>query len=119
MTDPVALLGREKVVDVEARTKGGRTIRVPIWIVVIDGVPYVASVRGEKGQWYRALRAAGEGTLYVKDRAIAVRARHVDTAETRAAMSAALAKKYRSSAGSLRRMQQPDALATILRLELV
>ncbi len=32
-----------------------------IWIVVVDKVPYVRSVRGAKGRWYRELTARNEG----------------------------------------------------------
>ena len=35
-----------KTVDIETRSAKGTKHSVPIWIVVVDGVPYVRSVRG-------------------------------------------------------------------------
>ncbi|HET8568248.1 MAG TPA: DUF2255 family protein [Candidatus Limnocylindria bacterium] len=117
MSDSVARLDRAKEVQVEVTTAKGRKIGVPIWVVVIDGVPYIASVKGEGGQWYRALRASGKGALVAGRTRIPVKVKHVDTPSLRKAVSDAYAAKYPASRASVRAMQRPEVLATILRVE--
>lgn len=116
MTGAVALLARTKVVDVVARAAGGRVIRVPIWVVVVAGVPYVASYLAGRGQWWRAVRETGRGTIVVGDRRIAFTARPETDPATRRAVSAAFARKYRGSR-SVSSMRTPAVLATTLRLK--
>jgi hypothetical protein len=54
-----------KVVDIETRSAKGTKHLIPIWIMVVDGVPYVRSVRGPAGRWYRELLASGDGAIVV------------------------------------------------------
>ncbi|HEY3126548.1 MAG TPA: DUF2255 family protein, partial [Candidatus Limnocylindria bacterium] len=46
-------------VEIETRSAKGTKHLIPIWIVVVDAVPYVRSVRGPAGRWYRELLARG------------------------------------------------------------
>jgi hypothetical protein len=117
-TDSVAVLDREKIVEVETRGKRGAVHRVPIWVVVLDSTAYVASVRGKRGRWWRELTASGEGALVARGRRIPVRAHHVRSAATRSALSDAYARKYAGSRASVLAMQRPEVLETTLRLEL-
>ncbi|MDX6560735.1 MAG: hypothetical protein QOD65_549, partial [Gaiellales bacterium] len=50
-----------KEVDIETRSPEGNVHKVTIWIVVHEGAPYVRSVKGKKGRWYRELVARNEG----------------------------------------------------------
>ena len=63
---PADVVGRfdaAKEVDIETRSPEGTKHSVTIWIMVVDGVPYVRSVRGPRGRWYRELLARGEGAV--------------------------------------------------------
>jgi hypothetical protein len=119
--DALALLDRLPEVDVETRSARGAVHRVPIWVVAVDGAPYVASVRGPRGRWHRELLAAPsrEGTLVAGRRRIRVRAVPVGDEDVVARVSAAYARKYARSVASLAAMQRPEVLATTLRLELL
>ncbi len=121
MTDPFAdlLLQRmdvAKEVDIETRSPEGKTHKVTIWIVVVDGVPYVRSVRGKRGRWYRELTARKEGALHVGSRKVPVRPVSVRAPETIDEVSAALWRKYAKTA-SLFSMLRLATLDTTLRLE--
>lgn len=108
-------LGVAKEVEMETWSEAGERHRVPIWIVVVDGVPYVRSVRGKKGRWYRKILARREGALHVGARRVPVRPRRVRSPETIDAVSAALWRKYERSA-SLFSMLRLVTLDTTLRL---
>jgi hypothetical protein len=114
----VGLLERAKIVDVETRGAGGAVHRVPIWVVVIDGKAYVASVSGKRGRWWREIDARGDGALIVGGRRIRVRPHRVRSAATRTAVSDAYGRKYRTSRASVLAMQRPLVLETTLRLDL-
>ncbi len=89
---------------------------MPIWIVVVDGEPYVRSVRGSAGRWYRELLAGQHGTLVVQGRRVTVRPARVRSAALVARASEAFREKYRAS-GSLASMLRREILDTTLRLE--
>ena len=107
----------EKVVDIETRSPKGTTHSVPIWIVVVDGVPYVRSVRGPQGRWYRELLARGEGAVVAGEIHTPVKATRDSTTVAIEAVSAALRKKYSRSGQSLQSMLRPDVLDTTVRLD--
>ena len=105
-----------KEVQIETRSAEGAVHRVTIWIVVADGVPYVRSVRGRKGRWYRELTARKEGALHVGSRKVDVRPVAVRAPATIDEVSAAFWRKYPKSA-SLFSMLRLVTLDTTLRLE--
>jgi len=43
---------RTDTIEIETRSAKGTKHLIPIWIVVVDAVPYVRSVRGPAGRWY-------------------------------------------------------------------
>ena len=53
--DVVAALRDEIEVEIETWSAERGARRVIIWIVVVDGAPYVRSYRGTAGRWYRIL----------------------------------------------------------------
>ena len=106
-----------KTVDIETRSAKGTKHSVPIWIVVVDGVPYVRSVRGPAGRWYRELLARGEGAVIAVGHRTPVRATHDSSAEAIEAVSAGLRNKYARSGQSLRSMLRDDVLDTTVRLD--
>lgn len=105
-----------KEVEIETRSEEGRVHKVIIWIVVVDGVPYVRSVRGKKGRWYRELVARDGGVLHVGSRKVAVKPARVRSVGTIDEVSAAFWRKYTKS-GSLFSMLRLAVLDTTLRLE--
>lgn len=90
---------------------------MPIWIVVVDGVPYVRSVRGPRGRWYRELLARGEGAVVAGGKRVPVRATHDSSPKAIEAVSEALRHKYPRSGASLVSMLRADVLDTTVRLE--
>jgi hypothetical protein len=106
-----------KVVEIETRSAKGTKHLIPIWIVVVDGVPYVRSVRGAAGRWYRELLARGDGALVSGGRRVPVRAAKDSSLEGIEAVSAALRKKYARSGQSLQSMVRANVLDTTVRLD--
>jgi hypothetical protein len=115
--DVLARFDTTKVVDIETRSAKGTKHSVPIWIVVVDGVPYVRSVRGPQGRWYRELLARGEGAVVAGGKRVPVRAAHDSSAAAIEAVSGALRKKYAGSGQSLASMLRANVLDTTVRLE--
>ena len=83
--------------------------------MVVDDVPYVRSVRGKKGRWYRDLLAR-PGALHAGSRRIDVKATRVTSVEGIDFVSQALWKKYPQNS-SLFSMLRLAVLDTTLRLE--
>ncbi len=110
-------LDETKVVEIETRSAKGTQHAVPIWILVVDGVPYVRSVRGPAGRWYRELLAHGDGAVVVGGKRVPVRATKNSSAKAIEAVSAAFRKKYARSGQSLQSMLRPDVLDTTVRLD--
>jgi len=106
-----------KVVEIETRSEKGTKHLIPIWIMVVDGVPYVRSVNGPAGRWYRELLARGEGAVVVGGKRIPVRATKDSSAKAIKAVSEALRKKYARSGQSLQSMLRPNVLDTTVRLD--
>lgn len=105
-----------KEVEIETLPEAGAAHRVTIWIVVVDGAPYVRSVRGKKGRWYRELLARNEGVLHVGTRRVAVRPVHVRETSMIDEVSAAFWRKYAKGA-SLFSMLRLAVLDTTVRLD--
>lgn len=105
------------VVEIETVSPKGAKHSVKIWIVVVDGVPYVRSVRGAKGRWYRELLARGEGAIVARGKRTAVKAKHDSTKAAIDGTSDALRRKYKTSGASLASMLRADVLDTTVRLE--
>lgn len=104
-------------VRIETMSAKGETHRVTIWIVVVDEIPYVRSVRGAKGRWFRELLRRGEGAVHVGPRRIPVRATRVSDAAENARVSDAIQAKYDRPIASVRAMVRDEVLATTARLE--
>jgi len=110
-------LDETKEVDVETRSADGKLHSVIIWIVVVDGVPYVRSVRGPRGRWFRELMARKEGAIKVGRGRYPVRPVLVKDEATNELVSQAIRTKYRTSKASVAAMVRPEVLATTARLE--
>ena len=113
--DVVRLFADEMEVDIETWSAERAARRTTIWIVVVDGVPLIRSVRGERGRWYRDLIVEPHGAVHAAGRRIPVRAIPVEDQETISACSDAFREKYRGDP-AVRTMVRTDVLGTTLRL---
>jgi hypothetical protein len=116
-TADVELLAREHEVDVETTTADGRTRRTVIWVVVVEGVPYIRSYRAERGIWYQEITKRPRAAIISGGRRIPVVAVPATDAASVAACSRGFEQKYAGDP-SVPAMNRPEALATTLRLSL-
>ena len=107
----------KREVDIETASREGEAHRVVIWIVVSEDVPYVRSVRGAKGRWWRELMRAGTGAIHVGDRRIPVRATRVADPLENGKVSDAIQRKYERPVSSVKAMVRDEVLPTTARLE--
>jgi len=107
-----------RTVRVETSAGAGRPVHEAIiWVVVDDaGRVLVRSWRGERGRWYRELRANPTGTLTVGSRRVPIHAEHAADPERVEACSRGLRQKYASARGSLAGMLVDAVLPTTLEL---
>jgi hypothetical protein len=118
--DHRTLVRLENVEEVEMRTprSDGTPTSRPIWVVVVDGVPYVRSYAGERGAWWRRAKAEGEAELGVEGDALPVRVVPEVGGELDDEVSDAYRAKYgRHWPGPTEAMLTPPVVATTLRLE--
>jgi hypothetical protein len=106
----VRLEGAEEIEMRTPRSDGTGSSR-PIWVVVVDGVPYVRSYAGERGAWWRRARADGQAELGV--RVVPETGGELD----RRVSDAYRAKYGRHWPGPTEAMLTPPVVATTLRLE--
>lgn len=67
---------------------------VTIWVVVVDGEPYVRSVRGDQGTWYQHVLRSRRATLHVDGARLSVAAEPVTDAAQNQKTSDAFRAKY-------------------------
>jgi hypothetical protein len=109
----------DRAIEVAARTprRDGSTSSRPIWIVVVDGVPYVRSYHGEQGAWYRRARADGELEIAAGDTTVHAGVEPIADEELDRRVSDAFRAKYgRRSPASTDAMVTTEVVATTLRL---
>jgi hypothetical protein len=93
-----------------------------LWIVVVDGEPYLRSMNGPGARWYREVTRTGEGELILLDddkkRRFNVRAEQVSDPATLAQVSKSIKKKYGwTHPQYCPRFLDDDSVAATLRLE--
>jgi hypothetical protein len=118
--DHHTLVRLEEADEIEMRTPrgDGSTSSRPIWVVVVDGAPYVRSYQGERGAWYRRARADGRANIGVEGENVAVRVVPDTGGDLDERVSRAYHDKYgRRSPGPTEAMVTPPVAATTLRLE--
>jgi hypothetical protein len=117
-TATLDLLRQARTILIETSRGPGRpTHETTIWVVVDEGGRvFVRSEYGDRGRWYRELRANPDGAVHVGSTRIPVRAEHAPDRDRVEACSRALSVKYRSSRGSLAIMLQDEILGSTLEL---
>lgn len=94
----------------------GDEVSTPIWSVVAEGEPYIRSVDGAAGLWFKRATARGwvafevDGTRHEAD------VERVTDATTLAAFDAALEAKYSAQRSSVQAMLKDSARECTLRL---
>lgn len=69
-----------------------------VWVVVVEGRPFVRSWNDKPTGWFRAFKKESGGTVQVAEREIPVRARLVRSDRLRKAVTAAYGEKYNTKA---------------------
>jgi hypothetical protein len=118
--DPAAIERLREELEVDIETWRGENVgprRTTIWLVVVDGLPYVRSIFGDRGRWFADLRLEPHGAVHVGSERIPVRAEPVDSAETDVleAVSAEFSRKYDGDP-DLAGVLTPVAIGATLRL---
>ena len=111
-----AHLDTTDTVHVITRTADGEERSTPIWSVVFDGEPYIRSVDGPDGFWFRRAIARGWVAFEVDGERIESDVEHVQDAATLAAFDAALEAKYAGQRSSVDSMLKDSARQSTLRL---
>ncbi len=84
-----------KIIGVRAGTDHRYT---GVWVVVVEGRPFVRSWNDKPTGWFRAFKKESGGTVQVAEREIPVRARLVRSDRLRKAVTAAYGEKYNTKA---------------------
>jgi hypothetical protein len=115
--DALATLDRLAEIDVRTPRRDGSVASRPIWVVVVDGEPYVRSYHGERGAWYRRSLADGHAEFVVGDRVLDLAVEPARGDELDERVSAAFRAKYGArSPGPTEAMLVPEVVVTQLRL---
>jgi len=118
--DPQTLAAWHSADEIEIETSRGNGApvhRTIIWIVVDGDTPYVRSVRGPSGRWYRELQANPHGAVHVNGQRVAVDAEAAADPAIVERVSALLREKYAARwAGPTDSMLRAEVLPTTLRL---
>lgn len=113
--DVVESLRNSKIIGIRAGTEHRYT---GIWVVVVEGRPFVRSWNDKPTGWCRAFRKEANGSIQVAGTEIAVRARHTRSARIREAVTDALGQKYNTKASRkwVEGFAEPAREATTLEL---
>jgi hypothetical protein len=115
--ETLALLDREREVDVVTTRPDGSPLRVTTWVVVADGDVFLRSWRGDRGHWYQAaLDRPDEVELVAGGSRLQVRVVPATDAQSVARCSSALEAKYAGDPATPG-MVRSEVLGTTLRVE--
>jgi hypothetical protein len=109
-------LDRTDTVYVITRKADGEERTTPIWSVVADDEPYIRSVDGPEGYWFRRAVARGWVAFDVDGTRIEADVEHVHDAATLAAFDDALEAKYARQRSSVQSMMKDSARESTLHL---
>src|SRR4051812_10557270 len=105
--------------EIEMRTPrgDGTASSRPIWVVVVDGAPYVRSYAGERGAWYQHARRDGRAEIGVDGETLAVRPVPAAGEADERVAAACHDKDGRRSPGPTEAMVTLPVVATPVRLD--
>lgn len=108
--------GDVEEVTIGFRRPDGSTGSTPVWIVRLGDDVFVRSIRGERGGWYRRLRANPDGTLADDAHTHAVRAERVADESKQREVTRAYEQKYGQSP-YVRPLLTDESIVATLRLD--
>lgn len=117
--DSTLLNKLKKVKEIRIATGEKLDHKATIWIVVVDGQPYVRSFTGAKGKWYRNVQKHREVELELNGNRVRMGAEPVSDSKTIEAVSKAYLEKYRTRflcEGNGPRRSSPDDATSRARL---
>jgi hypothetical protein len=117
---PIKHLKSTQEVKLETSSASGAQHTTKLWVVVVEGEPYLRSMNGPSARWYRELVHADFAEIVTTDEDIRLRvaAEHVDDPATLKLVSKAIKKKYGwTHPQYLPRFLDDDSVAATLRLE--
>ncbi len=95
---------------------GHDILRLPVWVVTVDGAVYVRSYRGVTSVWFRRVQADADQAVTLAGRDIPVRFENVDRLDhVNHAIDAAFARKY-ARFDYVTAMSEPAAVEATLRI---
>jgi hypothetical protein len=95
--NPLAHLADVEEIDIGFRRRDGSTGSTPVWVVRVADEVFVRSIRGQRGGWYRRLRADPDGEVKDSGHVHPVHAEPVTDSGTIDEVTRAYATKYASS----------------------
>jgi hypothetical protein len=100
----------------------GTPHKTKLWVVVVEGEPYLRSMNGPGARWYREILRTGDGELILIDddqkKKLPIHAEEVDDPATLAQVSKAIKKKYGwTHPQYLPRFLDDESVAATLRLD--
>jgi hypothetical protein len=111
----VQLAGIEELVLVVSRT-GHDTLRVPVWVVAVDGAVYVRSYKGVTSGWFRRVQTDVDQAIRLGTADVPVRFENVDRLEhVNRAIDAEYDRKY-AQFDYVSAMSEPAAVEATLRV---
>ena len=93
--DTVAALVSAKIIGVRA---GAEHRFTGVWVVVVEGRPFVRSWNDKPTGWFRAFKDEPMGVMQLAGREIPVRAKLTRSARLRKAVTKSLGEKYHTAA---------------------
>jgi hypothetical protein len=109
------LLAGEGEIKIETQSSKS-PLQVIIWIVEDRGQLYIRSVHGERGRWYRNIKAQPEAIIHAAGEHIPVKAVAVTDDQEIEHVSQAFRVKYASDPPNVAAMMKSETLPTTLRL---
>jgi hypothetical protein len=122
MGHPVKHLKSAQEILLGTTSPSGKRHDTKLWVVVVDGEPYLRSMNGPGARWYRELTREGDAQLWLLDDGkkarLDIHAEAVDDPATLAQVSKAIKKKYGwTHPQYLPRFLDADSVAATLRLD--
>ncbi len=122
MGHPVKHLKSAQEILLATTSPSGTPRDTKLWVVVVEGEPYLRSMNGPGARWYREILRDGNGEVILIDHdskpRLTIHATQVDDPATLAQVSKAIKKKYGwTHPQYLPRFLDDDSVNATLRLE--
>jgi hypothetical protein len=118
----VKRLAEADEVEMQVPGSDGSTTSRPIWIVIVDGVPYVRSYLGRRGWWWQRVRRNHQGVLRVGRTRVPFAAKLLAARELEGELNRRVSQAYKEKYGrrwpqDVQTLVGDEFAATTLKLE--